>query len=92
MTAIPPGNRGIVLIVVLWVVAILAVLAWAALRRAQQAYEQTCETAAEQAAKTRAVTVGDILDGTLEFVRRHPAAGLLAAGLIGFLLGRSKIR
>ena len=40
----------------------------------------------------RSLTVGDIIDGTLEFVRRHPAAGLLAVGVVGFLLGRSTRR
>ena len=64
----------------------------AALQQAQHAYERTCETAVEHAKKTRAITVGDMLDGTLEFVRRHPATGVLAAGLIGFLIGRSKPR
>ncbi len=64
----------------------------AALRRAERVYEQACEAGTERVAKTRALTVGDILDGTMEFVRRHPAAGVLTAGLIGFLLGRPKKR
>ncbi len=63
-----------------------------ALQRAQTAYQQTRETATGRAAKARTLTVGDIIDGSLEFVRRHPAAGVFAAGLVGFLLGRSKIR
>jgi ElaB/YqjD/DUF883 family membrane-anchored ribosome-binding protein len=62
------------------------------LNRAQQTYEQARTKAERQAEKARALTLGDILDGTLEFVRRHPAAGILTAGLIGFLLGRTKNR
>jgi hypothetical protein len=63
-----------------------------ALAEAQRAYDQACRSAADQVARAREVTVGDVLDGTLEFVRRHPAAGLLAAGLAGFLLGRTTRR
>ena len=51
-----------------------------------------CERVSQQASRARGVTVGDIIDGTLEFVRRHPATGLLAVGVVGFLLGRSTRR
>jgi ElaB/YqjD/DUF883 family membrane-anchored ribosome-binding protein len=63
-----------------------------ALERAEGAYQQSLERVSQQAARARALTVGDILDGTLEFVRRHPATGLIAASVIGFLLGRSSRR
>ena len=63
-----------------------------ALQRAEAAYRQSLEQVAQQASRARGVTVGDLVDGTLEFVRRHPAAGLLAVGVVGFLLGRSTRR
>ncbi len=63
-----------------------------ALHEAQLAYERACNSAAQQTAAARQVTLGDILDGTFEFVRRHPAAGLLGAGLIGYVLGRIRPR
>ena len=60
--------------------------------RAEDAYRQSLEQVSQQAPRARGVTVGDIIDGTLEFVRRHPATGLLAVGVVGFLLGRSTRR
>jgi ElaB/YqjD/DUF883 family membrane-anchored ribosome-binding protein len=63
-----------------------------ALHRAEDAYRQSLEHVSQQASRARGVTVGDIIDGTLEFVRRHPATGLLAVGVVGFLLGRSTRR
>lgn len=35
------------------------------------------------------LTVGDVVDTTFKFVRRHPKLGVLAAGVVGFLLGRA---
>ena len=61
-----------------------------ALRKRQQAYEQALEQAAQRGTESRALTLGDIIDSTLEFVRRHPAAGIFAAGFLGFLLGRGR--
>ena len=63
-----------------------------ALQHAEDAYRHSLEQVSQQAARARSLTVGDIVDGTLEFVRRYPAAGLLAVGVVGFLLGRSTRR
>ena len=59
-----------------------------ALDLAQTAYEQACNDD-RQAVSTRQLSIGDIFDGTLEFVRRHPATGLFAAGVVGYLFGRA---
>lgn len=60
----------------------------AALERAEETYRQSLERVSQQALRARNVTVGDLIDGTLEFVRRHPASGVLTAVVAGFLLGR----
>ena len=59
-----------------------------ALRRAEDAYQQVCEDAAEQLTKAGKMTMGEAIDGGLEFVRRHPISGLCAAGILGYLAGR----
>jgi hypothetical protein len=59
-----------------------------ALRLAEAAYRQTLQHVSQQTERVRGVTVGDIIDGTLEFVRRHPATGLLGVGVMAFLLGK----
>ncbi len=63
-----------------------------ALRRAEEAYRHSAQSVTDETSRARAVTVGDILDGTLEFVRRHPVTGLLAVATLGFLLGRTTRR
>ena len=60
-----------------------------ALQRAEQDYERSRERVAERKARSKTVTIGDLWDGTLEFVRRHPAAGIVVSGVLGFLMGRS---
>jgi len=47
---------------------------------------------ADRAGHSRDMTAGDVLDCGLEFVRRHPALGTVAAGVLGFLLGRATRR
>jgi ElaB/YqjD/DUF883 family membrane-anchored ribosome-binding protein len=64
----------------------------AALHRAEQVLERSRRRVAERAEQARSLTIGDVLDGTLEFVRRHPLTGLAAAGILGFLFGRSTRR
>ena len=59
------------------------------LQRAEQDYERSCERVAERITRSTTVTIGNLWDGTLEFVRRHPAAGIVVSGVLGFLLGRS---
>jgi ElaB/YqjD/DUF883 family membrane-anchored ribosome-binding protein len=65
------------------------------LKRAKADFEKAqafCEDVRQQATErfksVRATSVGDVLDGTVEAVRRHPLAGLTVAALVGFCLGR----
>ena len=51
------------------------------LLRAEETYRRTLERAAAGASQARDITVGDMIDGSLEFVRRHPVAGLLAVSV-----------
>jgi ElaB/YqjD/DUF883 family membrane-anchored ribosome-binding protein len=60
----------------------------AELEKAQAFYEQVRRQAAERLKAVRRTSVGDVIDGTLETVKRHPVAGLTIAALIGFYLGR----
>jgi ElaB/YqjD/DUF883 family membrane-anchored ribosome-binding protein len=60
----------------------------AELEKAQAFYEHVRQQAAERLKAVRRTSVGDVIDGTLETVKRHPAAGLTIAALIGFYLGR----
>lgn len=62
--------------------------AQAELKKAQAYYHHVCREASERAKAVRETTVGDILDGALEGIKRHPAAGLAAAAALGFFLGR----
>ena len=62
------------------------------LLRAEETYRRTLERTAAGASQARDITVGDMIDGSLEFVRRHPVAGLLAAGVVSFLVGRATRR
>lgn len=66
-----------------------------AIRRAQAELEKACATytnlrkeATEQVRKLRESTVGDVIDGTLKAVKKHPALGVGLAALVGFFLGR----
>ena len=56
--------------------------------KAQAYYEKVRQQAAERVKAARQTSVGDMIDGTLDGVRRHPGAGLTIAALLGFLLGR----
>jgi hypothetical protein len=63
--------------------------AWEELQRAEQAYRIALQGTTAEASDEEPLSAGDILDASLEFVRRHPAAGVLAACSIGFLFGRA---
>jgi ElaB/YqjD/DUF883 family membrane-anchored ribosome-binding protein len=53
-----------------------------------QAYcENVRQRAAERLKTLRAASVGDVIDGTLDAVRRHPGASVTIAALVGFFLG-----
>lgn len=60
----------------------------AKLRKAQNAYRDVREGAAERVKKVRESTVGDAIDGTLKLVRKHPGPSVIVAALLGFFLGR----
>ncbi|HBO42612.1 MAG TPA: hypothetical protein DD670_01485 [Planctomycetaceae bacterium] len=56
--------------------------------KAQQVYDEVRREAVERIEKVRETTVGDLIEGTLDAVRKRPAVGLGIAALIGFFLGR----
>ena len=60
----------------------------AELEKAQAFYERVCRQTTERLNTVRETTVGDVLDGTLETVKRHPGASLTLAAILGFFLGR----
>jgi ElaB/YqjD/DUF883 family membrane-anchored ribosome-binding protein len=66
-----------------------------AIRAAQAELEKACETykhlrkeATDQVRKLRESTVGDVVEGTLKAVKKHPALGVGIAAFVGFFLGR----
>ena len=56
--------------------------------KAQACYESVRQQAAERLKAVRASCVGDVINGTLDAVRRHPCKSLTIVALLGFLLGR----
>jgi len=58
------------------------------LEKAQKLYDEIRQEAAERMKQVRQTTVGELIDGTLEAVRKRPAVGLSLAALAGFFLGR----
>jgi len=60
----------------------------AEMEKAHDFYEHVREQTAERLKDVREKSIGDVLDGTLETVKRHPGASLTLAALLGFLLGR----
>ena len=60
----------------------------AELEKACDFYRKVREEASERIKSAREKTVGDLIDGTLEVVKKHPAAGLGMAAMVGFFLGR----
>jgi len=58
------------------------------LKKAQQLYEKTRDEATEKLKKARSATLGDVIDGTLEMVKKHPGPGVIVAIVVGFFLGR----
>ena len=63
-------------------------MAKAELERAEQIYQKIRQEAVEQLQKVREKTVGDLIDGTFEAVKKYPAAGLIVVGAVGFFIGR----
>lgn len=62
------------------------------LRKAEAYYEEMKSKAAEQAQQLRETSLGDVVDGVLEFVQKHPGVGVVGAAALGFLLGRTSKR
>jgi ElaB/YqjD/DUF883 family membrane-anchored ribosome-binding protein len=60
----------------------------AELEKAQAFYESVRQQATERLKAVRQTSVGDVLDGTLETVKRRPCASLVVAAMLGFFLGR----
>jgi ElaB/YqjD/DUF883 family membrane-anchored ribosome-binding protein len=60
----------------------------AELEKAQAYYEKVRKQAVEGVKAVRETSVGDVIDGTLDAVRRHPGASLTIAALVGLFLGR----
>jgi ElaB/YqjD/DUF883 family membrane-anchored ribosome-binding protein len=58
------------------------------LHKAQELYDKVRQEATERIQKVRKTTFGDVMDCTLETVRKHPGAGLTVAAALGFVLGR----
>lgn len=60
----------------------------AELERAQQLYQKVRQQATDRLKAVREKNLGDLIDGTLELVKKHPGPGLFVAAVIGFFLGR----
>jgi ElaB/YqjD/DUF883 family membrane-anchored ribosome-binding protein len=59
----------------------------AELKKAHDFYEKARNVAAERLKAAREAKLGDLIDGILELVKKHPGTSVTAAGLIGFFLG-----
>ena len=60
----------------------------AELEKAQQLYRSVRQEATDRLKAVREKPVGELIDGTLEMVKKHPGPGVVVAALIGFFLGR----
>ena len=60
----------------------------AELKKARELYENVRREATERLKGVRQTSVGDLVDGTLSAVKKHPGLGVVLFTLIGFLLGR----
>ena len=58
------------------------------LARAQGLYVDVRRHATDQLRQIKGKTVGELIDGTLKLVKKHPGPGVLIATLIGLFLGR----
>ncbi len=59
------------------------------LRKAKQLYQKVRCEAAERLRAARQTTLGDLIDGAVNLVKKYPGPGVIAAVVIGFFLGRS---
>ncbi len=58
------------------------------LQKAQEMYQKVRKETTDRLKAVREKTVGDLIDDTLQTVKKHPGPGLIVAGVLGFLLGR----
>lgn len=58
------------------------------LRKAEARYHDLRQRASEKMEKIRETTVGEMVDGALEVVRKYPGQSLLAAFACGFMFDR----
>jgi ElaB/YqjD/DUF883 family membrane-anchored ribosome-binding protein len=58
------------------------------LEKAQQFYEDLRRQAAEKIAEVREKKVGDLVDCTLDAVKKHPGPSLIVSVALGFCMGR----
>lgn len=58
------------------------------LAQAETAYSEVQNKAAEGIKRLGESKVSDVVDATLEFVRKHPGPGVTLAAMCGFFLGR----
>jgi ElaB/YqjD/DUF883 family membrane-anchored ribosome-binding protein len=60
----------------------------AELKKARELYEAARGKAVERIKAVREKKMGELIDGTLHQVQKHPAYGVCVAAMIGFFLGR----
>ncbi|OHB66031.1 MAG: hypothetical protein A2V70_16760 [Planctomycetes bacterium RBG_13_63_9] len=60
----------------------------AELQKAKGLYQKVRQEATDRLQTAREKTLGDLLDGTLETVGKHPGPALLLGVIVGFFLGR----
>ncbi len=58
------------------------------LHKAESAYENVKQAADKQVERLRETTVGDLIDDSLEMVKKHPGLSVIGATALGFFLGR----
>jgi ElaB/YqjD/DUF883 family membrane-anchored ribosome-binding protein len=58
-----------------------------ALRRAKEDYSKMLDQGSDPLEQLRGVSLGEIVEDVLEWVREHPGAGVAAAAAAGFFLG-----
>jgi ElaB/YqjD/DUF883 family membrane-anchored ribosome-binding protein len=60
----------------------------AELKKARDLYGKARRKAADRLKAVREKSLGDVIDGTLGLVKKHPGCGVICATLLGFFLGR----
>ena len=58
------------------------------LKKAQQLYQQVRRDATDRLKAVREKSLGELIDGTLQTVKKHPGPGVIVAVVVGFFLGR----